>query len=98
MLCKADTAPTAPFILHRTGNDKYAIKKFGINGRLQKLFLIVIHCFSLLKAMINALHICKLHNGVYKKPQFLFFFNCQRRKEDHCTLVNCGGVEFLKLR
>ncbi len=24
------------------------------------------------------------------------FFNCQRRNKDHCALINCGGVEFLK--
>jgi hypothetical protein len=27
-----------------------------------------------------------------------FFFNCQRRNKDHCALVNCRGVEFLKLK
>ncbi len=49
-------------------------EKFCINGQLRnKLFLIVIHCFSLVKAMINALHICKLRNGVNKTPKFLHF-------------------------
>jgi hypothetical protein len=46
------------------------MKKFVINGQLRnKLFLIVIHCFSLVKA----LHICKLRNGVNKTPEFLHF-------------------------
>jgi hypothetical protein len=66
--------------------------KCGIN------FFIVIYLFSLVKAAMNAAHVCKLRNGVNKTPQFLFFFNCQRRNKDHSALVNCGGVEFLKLR
>jgi hypothetical protein len=48
------------------------MKKFGINGQLQnKLFLMVIHHFSLVKAAMNAPRICKMHNGVNKTPQFL---------------------------
>jgi hypothetical protein len=35
-----------------------------------KLFLIVIHRFSLVKAKMNAPRICKLCNGVNKMPQF----------------------------
>ncbi len=31
-------------------------------------FLIVIHCFSLVKAAMNAPLICKLRNGVIKTP------------------------------
>jgi len=30
------------------------MKKFGINGELQKNFFDVIHCFSLAKAALNA--------------------------------------------
>ena len=38
-------------------------------------FLIVMHHFSLAKAAVNGLRICKLRNGVKKTPQF---FNGQR--------------------
>ncbi len=76
------------------------MKTFGINGQLRKkLFLIVIPCFPLVKADMKAQSIHKLCNGVDKTPVFLLFFNCQRRKKDHCTctLVNCGGVSFWSL-
>jgi hypothetical protein len=36
-----------------------------------KLFFIVNHRFSLVKAAVNAPRICKMRNGVYKTPQFL---------------------------
>ena len=69
MRSKAHTALTAPLVLQRTWLDKCAMKKFGINGRLRnKLFFIVIHRFSLVKAAMNALHICKMCNGVRKTP------------------------------
>ncbi len=59
MRSKAHTALTAPLVLHRTKLDKCAMKQFGINGQLRnKLFLIVIHKFSRVKASMNALHIC----------------------------------------
>jgi hypothetical protein len=48
------------------------MEKFGINGQLHnKLFFTVIHCFSLVKAAMNAPGICKLRNGVNKTRQFL---------------------------
>jgi hypothetical protein len=51
--------------------------KFGINGQLRnKLFLIVIHRFSVVKAAMNALRICKMRNGVSKTPSVSSFFNC----------------------
>jgi hypothetical protein len=76
-----------------------AMKKFGINGQLRnKLFLNVIHCFSLVKAAVNATCISKMRNGVNKTHLISSFFNCQRRNKDNCALFNCGGVEFLKLR
>jgi hypothetical protein len=69
MRSKAHTALTAPLVLHRTRLDKCAMKKFGVYGQLRnKLFLIVIHRFSLVKAAMNALHICKMCNGVSKTP------------------------------
>jgi hypothetical protein len=47
----AYTAPTAPLVLHHTRIDKYAMKKSGINGQWgNKLILIVIYHFSLVKA------------------------------------------------
>jgi hypothetical protein len=74
MRSKAHTTLTAPLVLHRTMIDKCAMKTFGINGKLRnKLFLIVIHHFSLVKIAINATHICKLRNGVNKTSQFLLF-------------------------
>jgi hypothetical protein len=47
---EAHTAPTAPLVLHRTGIEKCAMKKLGINGQLRKVFLIVIHRFPLVKS------------------------------------------------
>jgi len=50
------------------------MKKFGSNGQLRnKLYLIVIYHFSLVKAAMIALRICKLRNFVSKMPQFLLF-------------------------
>jgi hypothetical protein len=82
MRSKAHTALTVPLVLHRTRLDKWAMKKFGINGQLRnKLFLIDIHFFSLVKAAMNAPRICKMRNGVSKTPSISSFFNCQRRNE-----------------
>jgi hypothetical protein len=47
------------------------MKKFSINGQLRnKLFLMVIYRFSLVKAAMNAASVCKLRNSVNK---FLLF-------------------------
>jgi hypothetical protein len=62
-----------------------------------KLFLIVIYRFSLVKAAVNAAHACKLDYGVNKTPQFILFSIAKRRTMTS-ALVNCGGVEYLKLR
>jgi hypothetical protein len=81
---KAHTAPTVPLVLHPTRIEKYATKKFIINGQWQnKLFLIAINCFSLVKAALNAPRVCKLRKNwltvidqcamVLKTPQFLHF-------------------------
>ena len=59
-------------------------EKFGINSKLRNnLFLIVIYCFSLVKAAMNAPRVCKLRQNcltvidqcamVLKTPQFLHF-------------------------
>ena len=82
MRSKAHTALTAPLVLRCTRLDKCAMKKFGINGELRnKLFLIIIHRSSLVKAAMNAPRICKMRNGVSKTPSISSFFNCQRRNE-----------------
>jgi hypothetical protein len=50
------------------------MKKFSINGQLRnKLFLMVIYRFSLVKAAMSAASVCKLRNSVNKTPQFLLF-------------------------
>jgi hypothetical protein len=78
MHSKAHTALTAPLVLHRTRLDKCAMKKFGINGELRnKLFLIIIHRSSLVKAAMNALRICKKPNGVSKTPSIFFCSSVQ---------------------
>jgi hypothetical protein len=90
------SASTAPLVLHHTRIHKCAMKKFGINGQmLNKLFLIVFYCFSLVKAAINADCICKLRQ---QNALISSFYNGQRWNKDHSALVNCGGVDFLKLR
>jgi hypothetical protein len=49
-------------------------EKIIFNGQMRnKHFLIVIYHSSLVKVAVNAAHICKLHNGVKKTPQFLLF-------------------------
>jgi hypothetical protein len=74
----------APLVLHRTRIEKYGKKKFIINGQWRnKLFLIVINRFSLVKDAKNAPRVCKLRKHcltvidqcalVLKTPQFLNF-------------------------
>jgi hypothetical protein len=64
MRSKAHTAPTAHLVLHRTKIEKYATKKLIINGQWRnKLFSIVINRFSLVKAAMNALRVCKLRKN-----------------------------------
>jgi hypothetical protein len=58
MRSNAHTALTATLVLHRTRLDQLR----------NKLFLIVIHHFSPVKAAMNALRICKMRNGVSKTP------------------------------
>jgi hypothetical protein len=74
MRSKAHTTPTVPLVFQCTRIHKFAMKKFSINGQIEnKLFFIVIYRFSLVKATMNAAHVCKLRNGVNKTPQFLLF-------------------------
>jgi hypothetical protein len=90
MRSKAHTALTAPLVLHHTRIYKCAMKKFGINGQLpNKLFLIVIHQFSLVRAAMNALRICKMRNGASKTPLISSFSTALVRNEYLCSYLNC---------
>jgi hypothetical protein len=80
MRSKVHSALTAPLVLHHTRISKRAMKKIIFNGqRRNKHFLIVIYHSSLVKGAMNAVRLCKLHNGVKKTPQF---FNFQWQKVD----------------
>ncbi len=53
---------------------KCAMKKFGFNSQMRnEPFLIVIYHSSLVKGAMNAVRVCKLHNGVKKRPNFFYF-------------------------
>jgi hypothetical protein len=50
------------------------MKKFGFNGQIRnEPFLNSIYHSSLVKGAMKAAHVCKLHNGVKKTPQFSLF-------------------------
>jgi hypothetical protein len=58
------------------------MKKIIISGQMRnKTFFIVIYHSSLVKAAMNAARVCKMRNGVSKRPSMSSFFNCQRRNE-----------------
>jgi hypothetical protein len=92
MRSKANTALTAPLVLHHTRIYKRATKK-----------IIIIYHSSLVKAAMNAARVCKLHNGVKKTPQFLLFSQAKGETKtiahlsiaELCafTIVNCGMKE-----
>jgi hypothetical protein len=66
------------------------MKKFGINCLLRiKLFFIVIHRFSHVKAAMNAPPICELRNGVNKTLQFLLFSTAKGGTK---TISNLGQL------
>jgi hypothetical protein len=74
---------------------KRAMKKIINNGQMpNKHFFIVIYHSSLVKAAMNVVN-CAM---VLKKASISSFFTGPRRNKDHNALVNCGGIEFLKLR
>ncbi len=74
MRSKAPTALTAPFVLHQIRIYKRAMKQLIFNGQMRnKHFFIVIYHSSLVKAAMNAAHVCKLRNGVKKRLDFFFF-------------------------
>ncbi len=61
LFSKAHTALTAPLVLHHTRIGKCMMKTLEINSQLRtELFLIIILHSSLVKAMVNALRLCKL--------------------------------------
>ncbi len=65
------------------------MKKLGINSQLRnKLFLIVIYRFSLVKPPMNAARVCKLRNGVDKTPQFLLSIANGGTKTFRASLFN----------
>jgi hypothetical protein len=76
MHSKAHTAPIVPLVLHRTRVHKCAMKKFGINGQMRnKLFLIIIYRFSLVKATMTAVRVlCAFVNCAMVLTKRLMFF------------------------
>ncbi len=74
MRSKVHTALTAPLVLHLTRIYKCAMKKFCFNGQMRnETFLIVIYHSTLVKGVMNAARVCKLHTGVKKTPIFFLF-------------------------
>jgi hypothetical protein len=74
MRSKAQSALTAPLVLHHTRIYKCAMKKFGFNCQMRnEPFLIVIYNFSLVKGAMNAARVCKMRNGVKKSLNFFYF-------------------------
>ncbi len=94
MRSKAHTARTRPLVLYRIRIHKCAMKNFCINGQMRnKLFLIIIYRFSLVKAAVNAACVCKLCNGVSKTPQFLPFSIAKGgKRQKHTCKLRRGGV------
>jgi hypothetical protein len=92
MRSKAHTAQTARLVWsYIVQINECQMKKFGINCHLRnKLFLIVIHRFSLVNAAMNAPRICKLPNGVNKTSQFLLFSAAKGGIKTIAHTVNCG--------
>jgi hypothetical protein len=95
MRSEAQTAMTVPLVLHHTRIYKPALKKIIINGQKRKKhFLIVIYISSLVKAAMNAAHVCKLHNGVKKTPQFLLFSQAKGGTKTIAHLSIAEGSSF----
>jgi hypothetical protein len=90
MRSKTHAALTAPLVLHHTRIDKCAMKKFGINGQLRfKLFLIVIHRFSLVKAAMNAPAFVKCAMVLTKCLNFLIQVRNEYSPQPSKLLYNC---------
>jgi hypothetical protein len=92
---KAHTALTTPLVLHHTRIYNRAMKKIIFNGQMRnKHFFIVIYHSSLVKADVNAAHICKLRNGVKKMPQFLLFSMAKGGTKTIAHLSIAEGLSF----
>ncbi len=52
----------------------------------------VIHRFSLVKAAMNAPHICKMRNGVKKRPQCLLFSTVKGGMNILRSYLNCSTI------
>ena len=93
MRSKVHTTLTLPLVVHHTRIYKCAMKKFDINGQLRnKLFLIVINRFSLVRAAMNALRIRKYAMVLAKRPQLLLFSTAQVRNEYLRSYLNCCTI------
>jgi hypothetical protein len=75
---------------------KFCISGFSANKGVN--FFIVIFNFSLVKAEMNAPHLCKLRKDCLTRIGHITMVLTKCPDKDHCALANCGGVEFLKLR
>jgi hypothetical protein len=70
-------------------------EKFGINGQMRnKLFLFVINRFSLGKAAMNTVRVCKLCNGVNKTSQLLLFSIAKGVTKTKAHLSIAEGLSF----
>ncbi len=75
MRSKVHSALTAPLVLHHTRIYKCAMKNFVFNCQMRnEHFLIVIYHYLLVKGAMNAARVCKMRNGVRKKPLNFFCF------------------------
>jgi hypothetical protein len=73
------TALTAPLVLHHTRIYKRAMTKIIFNGQMWKKPFLIVICHSLLvKAIMNAARVCKMHNGVSKTTSMIFFFQLSK--------------------
>jgi hypothetical protein len=108
MRSKAHTALTS-FWFYILQQFKCAMKKFGINGQLRnKLFLMVIHPFSLVKAAMISARVCKLSKNchtcidqckmVFKKtPPFPNFPIARGRTKTIAHSLIAEGLSFRSL-
>jgi hypothetical protein len=95
MRSKADSALTAPLVLHPTRIYKCAMKKFCFNCQMRnEPFLIAIYNSSLVKGAMNGVRFCKLRNGVKKMPQFLLFSQARGGTKTIAHLSIAEGSSF----
>jgi hypothetical protein len=105
---KAHTAPTAPLVLDCTGIGKCAVKNSESIDNCGINFFIFIFHFLLVKAAVNALHLCKLHKDchtgighsamVFTKRLHFFIFRLPKAEQGlfaHLRIVE--GLSFISL-